>query len=48
MARPKLKEKDKRKKLSISIDPKINEKLESITNNKSSFIEYLLKKELKL
>lgn len=48
MARPKLKKEDRRKKLSITIDPKINEKLETLTNNKSLFIEDVLRKELKL
>ena len=42
MARPKLKNDDKKGKLGITISKKIINKMESETNNKSKFIENLL------
>jgi hypothetical protein len=42
MARPKLKEQDKKTKLGISISKEIKEKIEVITNNKSQFIERII------
>jgi len=43
MSRPKLKELDKKVKLSITISRQINTKLENLTKNKSNFIEELIK-----
>lgn len=42
MSRPKLKQEDKKIKVSITINRETNQKLEKITNNKSSFIENLI------
>ena len=42
MARPKMKQQDKKTKLGISISKEIKNKLEIITNNKSKFIENLI------
>jgi hypothetical protein len=42
MSRPKLKQEDKKIKVSITINRETNQKLEKITNNKSSFIEKLI------
>ncbi len=42
MGRPKLKEKDKKTKIGITISREINKLLEQKTNNKSKFIEDLL------
>lgn len=42
MGRPKLKEKDKKTKLGISISREINDKIEKVTNNKSKFIEHVI------
>ena len=42
MARPKLKEIDKKTKLGISISKDLKNKIEAITNNKSQFIEELI------
>jgi len=42
MARPKLKEEDKKIKVSITLSKKVNTILESITNNKSKTIEDLI------
>lgn len=42
MARPKLKEKDKKTKLGISISRDIKDKIEMVTNNKSKFIEDII------
>lgn len=42
MGRPKLKEKDKKTKLGISISRENKDKIEKITNNKSKFIEDLI------
>jgi hypothetical protein len=49
MGRPKLIELDKKIKLSITISREVNKKLEKLTNNKSRFIEEMIKlhKELK-
>jgi len=46
MGRPKLKEKDKKIKLSITLSKEISRTLDYKTSNKSKFIEELLKKEL--
>ena len=46
MSRPKLKKESKKIKLSITIDPKVNMLLEKVTDNKSSFIEDLIKNKL--
>ena len=43
MSRPKLKESDKKVKLSITISREINKRLEKLTKNKSNFIEELIK-----
>jgi len=48
MARPKLKEKDKKIQLSITISREINILLEKRTVNKSKFIEELLIKNLEV
>lgn len=42
MARPKLKEKDKKGKLGISLSKELIMKINSVTNNKSVFIEKLI------
>jgi hypothetical protein len=42
MGRPKLKQEDKKVKLSITLDKKINLELDVISNNKSKFIEELI------
>ncbi len=42
MGRPKLKEKDKKTKLGITISREINKLLDKETSNKSKFIEELL------
>lgn len=42
MGRPKLKEKDKKVKLGITISREINILLEETTNNKSKFIEDII------
>lgn len=42
MGRPKLKNEEKKIKLSITLDRYIDDKLKSITNNKSKFIAELL------
>ena len=47
MARPKLKQEDKKVKLSITLDKKINLELDVISNNKSKFIEELILNYLK-
>lgn len=44
MGRPKLKEKDKKTKLGITISREMNELLDKETSNKSGFIEELIKK----
>lgn len=44
MARPKLNEEDRKGKLGISISKELISKLNSITNNKSVFIENLITK----
>jgi hypothetical protein len=44
MGRPKLKNEEKKLKLSITIDKELNDKLGSVTNNKSKFITKLLLK----
>lgn len=44
MARPKLKEEDKKIKLSITLSSEVNNILNSITNNKSKTIEDLILK----
>lgn len=43
MPRPKLKNEDKKIKVSITLSKEINNKLEKLTNNKSNFIEDLIK-----
>jgi hypothetical protein len=43
MARPKLLQEEKKIKLSITLSKEINLKLEKLTNNKSKFIEDLIK-----
>lgn len=43
MGRPRLKEKDKKVRLGITISRELNELLDTETTNKSSFIEILLK-----
>jgi len=43
MGRPKIKEKDKKGKLGITISKELIIKLEKTTNNKSSYIENLIK-----
>jgi hypothetical protein len=43
MGRPKLKKEEKKTKLGISISKESNQKLEKLTNNKSGFIENLIK-----
>ena len=43
MARPKLPKEDKKVKISITLSKETNFKLEKITNNKSKFIEELIK-----
>ena len=47
MARPKLKESDKKGKIGITLTKQQIQKLDEITNNKSKFIEELLIKNLK-
>ena len=47
MSKKQLPEKEKKIKISITIDRVINEKLENNTNNKSKYIEDLLKEKLK-
>ena len=42
MARPKLKQEDKKIKISITLSKNINNILEKITNNKSKMIEGLI------
>lgn len=42
MARPKLKQEDKKTKLGISISREIKDKIEAITSNKSQFIEHVI------
>ncbi len=42
MARPKMKQEEKKTKLGISISREIKDKIELITNNKSKFIEDLI------
>jgi len=44
MGRPKLPKDDKKIKLSITLSNEVNLKLEKLTNNKSKFIEELIKK----
>ena len=43
MSRPKLKENDKKGKLGITISRELINKINEITNNKSTFIEGLVK-----
>lgn len=43
MGRPKLKQEDKKGKLGISLSKELIEKINSVTNNKSIFIEDLIK-----
>lgn len=43
MARPKLSKEEKKIKVSITLSNDINLKLEKLTNNKSKFIEDLIK-----
>jgi len=47
MGRPKLPKTEKKSNLCITISKEISAKLELVTNNKSAFIEELLKKTLK-
>ena len=47
MGRPKLKEKDKKTKLGITISREVNLLLEEVTNNKSRYIENWLIEHLK-
>jgi hypothetical protein len=42
MGRPKLKHEDKKGKLGISLSKEIINKINSITNNKSTFIEHII------
>lgn len=42
MSRPKLIEQDKKIKLSVTISRETNNKLETLTNNKSSFIDKII------
>ena len=42
MSRPKMKQEEKKTKLGISISREIKDKIESLTNNKSKFIEDLI------
>lgn len=42
MGRPKLKQEDKKGKLGISLSKELIEKINSVTNNKSVFIEDLI------
>jgi metal-responsive CopG/Arc/MetJ family transcriptional regulator len=44
MARPKLKEEDKKIRLGVTISRELFKKIDSETNNKSEFIEKLLTK----
>lgn len=44
MARPKLKQEDKKIRLGVTISRELSEKIDSETNNKSRFIEELLNK----
>jgi hypothetical protein len=44
MARPKLKQEDKKIRLGVTISRELYEKIASETNNKSEFIERLLNK----
>lgn len=46
MGRPKMEEKDKKIKLSVTLDPKIVDDLNKVTHNKSKFIEELIKTKL--
>lgn len=48
MGRPKLKEKDKKTKLGITISREINKQLDKETSNKSKFIEELLEEYFKI
>ena len=43
IGRPKIKEEDKKFKLGITIDNEVNDMLNEITNNKSYFINNLIK-----
>tara|TARA_Y100000389_G_C17371096_1_gene469073 strand:+ start:77 stop:244 length:168 start_codon:yes stop_codon:yes gene_type:complete len=43
MARPKLKEEDKKVKLGITISKDLIESIEKITNNKSKFIDSIIR-----
>ena len=43
MARPKLNKEDQKIKISITLSNLINQKLEDLTNNKSQFIEELIR-----
>ena len=43
MARPKLSKEEQKVKVSITLSTLINQKLEELTNNKSQFIEELIK-----
>lgn len=47
MGRPKLKEKDKKSNLGITISKELNKRLSELTNNKSKFIEDLIYEYLK-
>ena len=42
MGRPKLKQEDKKGKLGISLSKELIEKINSVTNNKSTFIENII------
>jgi len=42
MGRPKLKQEDKKGKLGISLSKEIIKKINSITDNKSTFIEHMI------
>ena len=42
MSRPKLKENDKKVKVSVTLSRKVNDDLELLTNNKSKLIEELI------
>jgi hypothetical protein len=44
MGRPKLNESDKKIKLSVTISKEASEKLESLTTNKSKYIETIILK----
>jgi hypothetical protein len=47
MARPKLKQEDKKTKLGISISREVKDKIELVTTNKSKFIEDLITEHFK-